>query len=84
MAQWQRMGTQNPGFGYSQCHGKMGWKQVEQGFSSFFAKCLPHLMIYQSEACRRHCNKTLKNQQLCQKPTIKIFDTLSDTSLTYM
>ena len=32
------MGTQNPGFGYLQYNGEMGRRQVEQGFSSFFAK----------------------------------------------
>ena len=26
---------------------KKGWRQVEQGFSSSFAKFFPHLMIFQ-------------------------------------
>ena len=29
-------GTRKPGFWYLQCHGEMGLRQVEQGFSSFF------------------------------------------------
>ena len=33
-------GTRNLGFGYPQYCCEMGWRQVEQGFSSFFAKCL--------------------------------------------
>ena len=30
-------------------------KWVEQGVSSFFAKLLPYLMIFQSGTHRRHC-----------------------------
>ena len=30
------------------CRGEMGLWQVEHGFSSFFAKYLPYLMIFQS------------------------------------
>ena len=26
----------NSGFGYPQYHGEIGWRQVEQGFSSFY------------------------------------------------
>ena len=33
-----RTDTRNPGFGYSQYRGEIGLGQVEQGFSSFFAK----------------------------------------------
>ena len=52
------MGTRNPG--------EMGWRHVEQGFFSFFANFLPHLMIFQSGACGRCC-RTLKNHQIMQK-----------------
>ena len=30
--------TSKPGFGFWKCHGEMGLWQVEQGFSSIFAK----------------------------------------------
>ena len=46
-------GTRNLGFGFWKCHGEMGLSQVEQGFSSFFAKFLPYLMIFQSGVHRR-------------------------------
>ena len=49
-------GTLNMGgFGYPQYSGEIGWRQVEQGFS-FFA----YLMIFQSGACGRHCDKLWK------------------------
>ena len=41
-------GTRNLGFGFWMCHGEMGLRQVEQGFSSFFDKFLAYLMIFQS------------------------------------
>ena len=37
-------------------------RQVEQGFSSFFTKFLPYLMIFQSGV-----HRTLKNHQIWQK-----------------
>ena len=37
------------------CSGEMGLTQVEQGFSLFFDKFLPCLMIFQSETTRSHC-----------------------------
>ena len=40
-------GTQNPDFGLCKCHGEMGLRQVEHGLSSFFAKFLTYLMIFQ-------------------------------------
>ena len=58
--------TRNLGFGFWKCLGEMGLKQVEQGFSSIFAKCLPYLMIFQSGAFWKCC-KTLKNHQIWQK-----------------
>ena len=39
---------------------KMGWTQVEEGFSSFFAKFLPFLMIFQSSTVSS-AHSTLKN-----------------------
>ena len=45
---------------------KMGLRQVEQGFSSFFAKFLAYLMIFQSFAVPLD-RSTLKNHQICQK-----------------
>ena len=41
-----RTGTQNPIFRIPGISRKMGLRQVEQGFSSFFAKFLPYLMIF--------------------------------------
>ena len=41
-------GTRNPGFGFWKHHGEMDLRQVEQGFSSLFAKFLAYLMIFQS------------------------------------
>ena len=37
-------------FGFWKCCGEMGLRQVEQGFSSFLAKFLAYLMIFQSGA----------------------------------
>ena len=48
-------GTRNMGFGYPQYSGEIGRRQVEQGFS-FVA----YLMIFQSGACGRHCDKLWK------------------------
>ena len=46
---------------------KMGLGQVEQEFSSFFAKFLPYLIIFQSFTVpSAHCS-TLKNNQIRQK-----------------
>ena len=45
---------------------KMDFRQVEQGFCSFFAKFLPYLMIFQNGALRSHY-ETFKNHQICQK-----------------
>ena len=47
-----RTRTRNPGFGYPQHGGEMGLRQVEQGFSSFFAKFLVYLMIFQNSVCQ--------------------------------
>ena len=41
-------GNRNMIFGYPESVEKLGLRQVEQGFSSFFAKCLAYLMIFQS------------------------------------
>ena len=62
----ERLGTQNPGFGFLECNWDMGLRQVEQGFSSFFAKCLAYLIIFQSFTAPSGCS-TLKNHQICQK-----------------
>ena len=60
-------GIQNPGFGLSKFRGDMGMRQVEQDLSSLFLpKFMPYLMIFQSRACRRHC-EILKNHQKFQK-----------------
>ena len=56
-------GTLDLGFGYLQYHGEMGWKQVEQGFSSFF---LPYLMMLQSFTAPSE-HSTLKHLQNWQK-----------------
>ena len=63
--QWSNMlsdglGTRNPGFGFWKCHEEMCLRQVEQCFSSLFAKFLPYLMIFQSKVCQRYC-ESLKN-----------------------
>ena len=45
----RRSGTRNMGFGLlmgSGCHGKIGLRQVEQGFSSFLPIFLTNLMIF--------------------------------------
>ena len=39
-----------PSFGYQQYHGETGWRQVEQGFSSFYAIFVPYLMIFSFSA----------------------------------
>jgi hypothetical protein len=40
-------GTQNLGFGFWKCHGEMGLRQGAQGYySSFFAKFITYLMIF--------------------------------------
>ena len=42
-------GTRNLGVGYPHyCCGEIGRRQVEQGFTSFFATFLPYLMIKKS------------------------------------
>ena len=33
----------------TQYHGEMGWKQVDQDFSSFFDNFLPYLMVFKEE-----------------------------------
>ena len=44
-------GTQNLGFGFWKCHGEMGFRQGAQGYcSSFFAKFMAYLMIFQNVA----------------------------------
>ena len=40
-------GIQNLGFRFWRCHGKIGLRQVEQSTSSFFAKFLAYLLIFQ-------------------------------------
>ena len=49
----------------------MDLRQVEQGFSSFFAKFLAYLMIFQSGAQERLSAKSLKNHQIWQKKIAK-------------
>ena len=44
--------TQNLGFGFGNCHGEMGLRPVEQGFSRFFANFLVYLMIFQSSTLK--------------------------------
>ena len=48
----------------------MGLCQIEQGFSSYFAKFFPYLMIFQSSAVSLLVCSTLKNHQIwqCLKP----------------
>ena len=58
-----RSGTRNPGF--RKFPKEMGLRQIEQGFSSFFAKFLALLMIFQSFAVPLD-RSTLKNYQICQ------------------
>ena len=41
------LGARNLSFEYSMRHREMGLRQVEQGFSAFFAKFLAYLMIFQ-------------------------------------
>ena len=59
-------GTRNSGFRFWKWGGEMGLRQVEQGFSSFFAKFLVYLMISQSitELLVRY---TLKNEKYAKK-----------------
>ena len=47
--------TRDSGFEFWKCHGKMGFRKVEEGLSSFFAEFLLYLMIFQSGAYQRHC-----------------------------
>ena len=71
---------------YSVGLGRLGsnyWVSLESANSSSWTMTI-FLGIFGDLVHWRHYTKTLKNQQLCQKPTIKIFDTLSDTILTYM
>ena len=56
-----RVGTRNLGFGHWKCRGEI-WVytlcHVEQGFSSFFAKFLTYLMMFQSGvACAENMPK---------------------------
>ena len=57
--------TQNSDFGYPKCCGEieMGFRQIEQGFSSLFAKFL--LYIFDEFSMWRH-SRTLKNHQKWQ------------------
>ena len=71
---------------YSVGLGRLGsnyWVSLESANGSSWAMTI-FFGIFSDLDHWRHYTKTLKNQQLCQKPTIKIFDTLSDTILTYM
>ena len=71
---------------YSVGLGRLGsnyWVSLESANGSSWAMTI-FFGIFSDLDHWRHYTKTLKNHQLCQKPTIKIFDTLSDTILTYM
>ena len=58
------LGARNLSFEYSMRHREMGLRrQVEQGFSAFFAKFLPYLMIFKSSAAPL-ARSTLKNHQI--------------------
>ena len=50
----------------------MGLTQVEQGFSSFFAKFLSYLMIFQRSSEPSAARSTLKNHQIWQIIKISI------------
>ena len=47
--------------------GEIEFRQDEPEFSSFFAKILPHLMIFQSGEHQGECCGTLKNHQIWKK-----------------
>ena len=57
--------------------------QIEQGFSSFFAKVLPYLMIFQTFA-EPSAHSTLKNRQIWQKYLVKIEEKSYSTFPTSM
>ena len=43
-------GRRNLAFRFWKCLGEMGLREIDQGFSSFFANFLLYLMIFQSGA----------------------------------
>ena len=55
------------GFLGTQNQPKMGFKQVEQGFSSFVVKFLPYLMIFQSSIAPLEVCSILKDHQIWPK-----------------
>ena len=53
----------DPILGYQESAKKMGLRQVGQGFSSFFVKCLPYIFKVKHTGS---CCRTLKNHQKWQ------------------
>ena len=88
-AYWVPKG-QNPGFGYRQYHGEMGWRQVEQGFSSFFANFLPwffkvertiRLRAVECGTLKNHQNM-VKSWQKLKKSLVFLWLQVSDTRVS--